>query len=414
MTGSTHNAAAQEPGLLGIAVALARRRLLMFGVPAGVAILVAVLNLTARPIYTGTASILPPQYNQSTVSSMQTQFGGESLIGNSMLTLKNPTDLVVGILFSRTIRDAVATRENLGAHYGLAAADDIRRKLDAATDIRAGKDGIVVISAEDHDPRKAAAIANAYIDEFHALSRTLSKQEARRRAEFYDNALDAARTRLREADLALRDVESTTGYSRLRGTDEAIVLAAAELQAQIDARDVQLRTMQAYATDANPDVRLIRRELESLRKQLGALEQRHPDAKPGTPGRSSPFVAVGGVPDALQAHTVRRREVTYWETMVLVLGKYRELGMLDETRDLSLFQVLDRAVPPSKKSKPRTTVNVLVAGVGSGFLCLQLALGAELVARRRRDSAAFEAGWKALVEAWVPLWLRRLVQRDRR
>lgn len=402
------------PGLLGLAVALARRKWLLLGAPAAVACGVLLLNIMAKPVYTGTASILPPQYNQSTVSTMQTQFGGESLIGNSMLTLKNPTDLVVGILSSRTIRDAVAQNRSLGERYGLQSADEIRRKLDAVTDIRAGKDGIVVITTEDHDPEQAAAIANAYIDEFHALSRAMSQQEARRRAEFYDSALEAARAQLRTADQALRDIESSSGYSRLRGTDEAIVLAASELQGQIDAREVQLRTMQSYATATNPDVRLIRRELENLRAQLGELERQKVTTTPGTTARTKPFVSVSEVPDALQAHTVGRREVAYWETMVLVLGKYRELGLLDDTRDLSLFQVLDRAVAPSKKSKPRTTVNVMVAAIGSGFFCLQLALVIELVARRRHANAAFEAGWQALVQAWLPRWLRWRAARVRR
>lgn len=399
---------AEDPhSLMPVFLALVRRRRLLLGVPALASALVLALNVTATPIYSATARILPPQYNTATVNAMQNQPGGESQIGNSALTLKNPTDLFVGILTSRTILDAIIEKEKLEENYHSRVPDDLRRLLLAATDIRAGKDGIVSVSVEDRDPARAAELANAYVDEFYAFASSLAKQQARLRSTFYDSALHAAQARLAGADEALRASEAETGFTRLHGQDEAIVQSAAELQAQIAARETQLRTMLSYATESNPDVRLLRRELANLRIELGGLNAASGAAsKPDAAGHP-PFVGIGRVPDELMRAGALKRDVQYWESIVMLLGKYAELGKIDETRDLSLFQVLDRAVPAQRKSRPRTTINVILTAVGSATLSLVLALALEYVARRRRRSAQFEAHWQLLVSALLPAWILR-------
>lgn len=382
--------------LLPLLLALARRLRWLIGIPLLTGVVVFGLNVTAKPVYSATARILPPQYNSATVTAMQNQPGGESQIGNSALTLKNPTDLFVGILSSRTILDAVIEKERLAEHYGITTADDLRRKLASLTDIRAGKDGIVSVSVEDHDAQRAAELANTYVAEFYAFASGLAKQEAKLRSAFYDSALHAAQQRLAEADAALRDVEAKTGFTRLRGQDEAIVQYAAELQAQISSREVQLKTMQGYATASNPDVKLLRGEIAHLREELAKLAAAPQSQAAATSPEPPPFIGVHQVPDALMLSTARKRDVEYWESIVLVLGRYSELNKIDETRDLSLFQVLDSAVPSLRKSRPRTTVNTLLAVIGSGTVCLALALALEYVERRRRDSAEFETQWQQL------------------
>jgi len=382
-----------ENSLMPLLLVLARRIRLLVGVPLLSALIAFAYSQLTAPIFVATARILPPQYNEYTVSAMSNRFGGESQVGNSSLTLKNPTDLFVGILCSRTIVDAVIEKLRLKEHYGANSDYESHRKLQANSDIRAGKDGIVSISVSDVVPSMAAKIANAYVDEFYAFSTALAQQEARRRAEFFERATSRARELLLLADVELSNVERNTGFTRLEGQDLAIVQAAAEIQAEISAREVQLRTMSSYATPRNPDVRLIKQELANLRKELERLSTSR------AAGQDGPFVELGRVPDVLMAHTQRRREVDYWEKVVELLGQFTELGKIDERRDMSLFQVLDRAVPPEFKSKPRTAVNMILAALGAGIACSVWVLATAYIAQRRARSSEFERHWQELVRA---------------
>ena len=82
--------AAQRHSVLPLLLVIARRLRLLVGIPFLCAVLAVAYSLLVAPVYTATARILPPQYNENTVMAMQNQLGGESQLGNSALTLKNP------------------------------------------------------------------------------------------------------------------------------------------------------------------------------------------------------------------------------------------------------------------------------------------------------------------------------------
>ncbi|MEM7081903.1 MAG: Wzz/FepE/Etk N-terminal domain-containing protein [Pseudomonadota bacterium] len=381
---------------LPLLLILARRLKFLIFVPLAAGILAIIYSKSVDPIFTATARILPPQYNENTVLGMQNQPGGESQLGNSALTLKNPTDLFVGILTSRTIVDAVIERHALLDYFDEEEIGEVRRTLSGATVIRAAKNGIVSIAVEDTDPEMAAVLANAYVEEFYAFSRALARQQAQQRSSFYDTALDSAWTKLYNADRELAETEKETGFTRLNGQQGAIVQSVAELQGQIASREIQLETMSSYATATNPDVRLLRRELSNLKRELAEHQNRQQN------DAITPLVGLGSAPEAMLVHAQGKRQVEYWEQIVMLLGRFSELGKIDETRDMSLFQVLDHAIPPHDKSAPRTAVNAILATLGTGFVCLMWVLVSDYIRQRRDASVAFDAQWQELLAQLIP------------
>ncbi len=380
-----------ENSLMPLVLMLARRIRFLVLVPTCCALLAVVYSKLQDPIFTATTRILPPQYNENTVSAINNQFGGQSQLGNSALTLKNPTDLFVGVLHSRTIRDAVIKQFELSEHYGIDNAYDVAQKLAGRTTIQAGKDGIVSISVDDSDPQLAADLANAYVQEFYTLSSNLARQEAGRRADFFTQAMDRAQRALLNADKSLASFETDSGFTRLDGQDAAIVQAAAELRAEISAREVQLQTMSSYATAQNPDLVLIQTELQNLRKELDRLNLANAASS------EEPFVEIGRVPEVFMGHARSKRDVEYWEDIVSLLGRFTELGKIDVRRDMSLFQVLDVAIPPRYKSGPRTTINALLAGIGAGLVCVFWVLVSGYVRQRKVANSEFARQWQELV-----------------
>ncbi|MEN7341427.1 MAG: Wzz/FepE/Etk N-terminal domain-containing protein [Pseudomonadota bacterium] len=378
--------------IMPLLLVAARRFRFLVGTPLVCAIIAIVYCKLSDPIYTATARLLPPQYNENTVMAMQNQLGGESQLGNSALALKNPTDLFVGILTSRTIVDAVIERQQLLEYYGVAQIADARRKLSGATVIRAAKNGIVSVSVEDTDRQIAADLSNAYVAEFYKFSQDLARQQASRRADFYATALDAARQNLANADLRLLTTNKETGYAGIAGQDQTIVLGAAEIQSRIATREIQLRTMASYATDTNQDVVLIRKELKELRAELDRLTK----ISNGVEADGNAMVNLGSVPDTLLAFSQRSRDVRYWENIVELIGQLSELGKIDERRDLSLFQVLDHAIAPHDKSKPRTALAAILTFIGVGIVCLFWVLVQAYVSQRKTQSSLFDEQWAEL------------------
>lgn len=396
---------ARNYSLMPVLLPLIRAKWVVLGVPFVVAVLVAVIGFFTTPLYRASTRILPPQYNQNTIAHGQNMPGGESALGNSALNLKNPTDLFVGILRSRTIIDGVLTDNELLKHYGITDMEEARKLLGSRTEINSGKDGIVELAVEDPDPARAARLANDYVRQLQAFSRALAVKEGSRRAEFFSTALSHARASLNQADMRLRETEQRTGFTRLRGQDEAILSSVRDLRSQLSDKEVQLRTLMSYATNTNPDVKLLRSEISNLRIKI---KEATGDVQATVSGGAGAFVSLADAPSALMEHTQRKRDVEYWEGIVTTLGQYTELGKMDETRDLSLFQVLDEAVPTVQKSKPRIKVNVIIFWLGSTLLSMLFVLASAYVQQRRSASGYFSEQLKHLQKELVRMpWHKR-------
>ena len=65
------------------------------------------------------------------------------------------------------------------------------------------------------------------------------------------------------------------------------------------------------------------------------------------------------------------REVELKSQVYLALSQQYEMAVIQEKKDLAIIQILDKAVPPSRKSGPHRANNVM-AGLAMGF-CLSLA-----------------------------------------
>src|SRR5437588_1804371 len=155
---------AQELTLLDLYLPLAQNRRLIGKVTGIFALVALVVSLLMPNQYKAVTKILPPQQPQSSLSSMMGQLGALAGLsaGRDMLGLKNPADLYVAILKSRTIADVLIDQFDLKSFFKVKTMADARLALEDCTNVEASKDGIISISYEDKDPKKAAAIANAY------------------------------------------------------------------------------------------------------------------------------------------------------------------------------------------------------------------------------------------------------------
>jgi len=100
--------------------------------------------------------------------------------------------MYLSLLTSRTVEDALIQRFDLMKEYHEKRMSDARKEFENRTTAIAGtKDGLIRISVEDRDPRRAADLANGYVEEFRKLSASLAITEAARRRLFLRAAITA-------------------------------------------------------------------------------------------------------------------------------------------------------------------------------------------------------------------------------
>jgi uncharacterized protein involved in exopolysaccharide biosynthesis len=302
------------------------------------------------------------------LASQLGNMGGMAALAGGSLGIKNPNDMYAAMFKSRTVEDAMVQHFGLMQEYHAKFPSDARKTFEglAAVD-GSGKDSLIHISVEDSDPRRAADLANGYVDQFRVQSQHMAITEASQRRLFFEQQLEQAKDNLANAEEALKQTEQTNGIE-ISSQAKALIESAASLRAQVAAKEVQIQGMRTYATGENSQVVQAQQELESLRAQLAKLGGSENSASGGL------IVPQGQVPEAGLEYVRKLRDVKYNETIFDILARQFEVAKLDEAKEGALIQVVDPAIPPDRKSFPKRGLIVIGATAVGFFIGIFVAL----------------------------------------
>jgi tyrosine-protein kinase Etk/Wzc len=360
-----------EVSALDVLVPLLERKRFIVRFVLGAALLATVVALLLPVRYEAKTVLLPPAQNSSTSSALLGQLGGLGSLGSLAslagggLAIKNPADMYVSFLTSRTVEDAMIQRFELMKEYRKKRMSDTRKEFERRTTAVAGtKDGLIRISVEDRDPKRAAELANGYVEEFRRLSASLAITEAARRRLFFEQQVQQAKDKLTEAEEAMTKTEQSTGVLQIDSQARALIESAAILRAEVVAKQVQIEGMRSFATDDNPNLVLAKQELAALQSQLEHVAGSQSDSG------SDINLSKGRVTQSGMEYLRRFRDLKYEETVFELLAKQFEIAKLDEAREGAIIQVVDAAVPPDKKSSPQRTLIVMASTVLAFFVAV--------------------------------------------
>jgi tyrosine-protein kinase Etk/Wzc len=396
-----------EFSFLDITVLLVQHKRFLLRFVVGATLLAVVIALLLPVQYEATTVLLPPTQSTS-MGSFLGQIGsggGLSALGSlgalaGGLGFKSPTDMYIAFLKSRTIEDAMVRRFGLMSEYHAKRMSDARKALEDFATIEAGKkDGLIRITVEDRDPKRAAELANGFVDEFRKLSATLAITEAARRRLFFEQQLQPAKDNLAEAEEAMRKTQQSTGVLQIDSQARALIESVAVLRAQIVAKEVQIQAMRSFAADDNPDLVMAKEQLAALQKQFEQLAGSQHDSG------SDIVLSKGRVTESGMEYLRRYRDLKYYETVYELLVKGLEIAKLDEAKEGEIVQVVDTAVPPDKKSSPHRTMIVLSVFFLSFFAAMswivfrQVLQTTLLLPQNRRRLDDMKMYWKKKSEA---------------
>lgn len=381
--------------VLDLLVVLAQQKTLVIGTPLLAGTIALIVSLCLTPIFTSVAKIMPPQQQQSSgMAAMLGQLGGLAGAAGGLGGLKSPNDLYLGLLQSRTVADNLIARLKLKERYETKSMDETRKELAGNSVFAAGKkDGFITIATNDKDPQFAADLANAYVDELGKLTQSMALTEASQRRLFFEKQLGEARDQLANAEIALRKTQESTGLIQPEAQVQAIISNAAQVKGAIAAKEVQLNGMRTFAAGQNPDLLRTQEELRGLQMQLVKLERIHASKE------GDFMVPTGKIPEVGVEYVRSMRNVKYYETIFELLAKQFELAKIDEAKDSSLIQLLDKAIPAEHKTKPRRAYIVLAGLAGGAILGLFLAF-ARVAYRGSRQDPHSRKRWQQLSVAW--------------
>ena len=352
-----------ELGLLDLVVILGRRKrllcyFLLFGGAASV-----ILALLLPNTYTATAVIVPPQQPQSTATALLGQLAPLAAMAGRDLGIKalSPGEQYVALLQSRTISDNLIARFHLRSIYRASTNTDARDRLIARTDFTTGKGALITITVKDTDQRRASDLAAAYVEELAQLNARFAVTEAGERRAFLESRMKDERRALADAEVAFQKSQVKSGIVHIDSQAQVTIAAIAQLRAQIAAGEVAIQQIRLGATANNPAVIQSETELSGLRSQLRKLQVNTPRSA------GDPILPTGALPEAGLDYLRLLRELKYHEFLFEMLSKQYEAACLDESKAAPAIQVVDRPIPPDKRSGPYRSLIVIVGLVLSAI-----------------------------------------------
>lgn len=351
-------------------------------------------------IYKAKATILPIESSEGGLLSMMGQLG--SLAGVALPQKQTSSQTLIAVLESRSVAEGVIERLGLMKIFFSSDWDEKKnswkdpddppkleegvRKLESIRTISSDrKTGLITIEAEYKDPQLAASIANAFVEELDRFINKNALSMAKRQRIFLEEQVEKTKGELQEAEEALKAFQEEKRLVVMDAQAQAAIKGLAELKAVITAKEVELDVLKTYATAQNPRVQILQSEIKELRKQLQKLE-----AEDSAKGGSD--LSLASAPDLGLTYARLQRDVLYRSKVLELLYQQYEMAKINEAKEDVRFQVIDPAVPPFKKAKPKTLLNVALAFFLAGMIALMWAFIAEYVEKSRlRRQALVEA-----------------------
>ena len=323
--------------------------------------------------YESTSQLMPPDSQSSSglasvVAAVSGSSGTASGLGgmaSELLGLKSTSETFVGILSSRTVRDKLIQQFDLKKLYSARRMEDARKDLAEQTAISVDrKSQIITIIVTDKSPQRAAAMAQAYVEELNHLVAELSTSSARRERIFLEGRLQAVSHDLEESEKNFSQFASKNTAIDIKEQGKAMVDAAAMLQGQLIAAESEYEGLKQIYSDNNVRVRSLKARINELRHQLEKL---------GGKGESS--TSISDQPSDSMYPSIRKlpllgveyadlyRRTKIQEAVLETLTKQYELAKVQEAKEIPTVKVLDVANIPERKSSPHRLLIILFGTV---------------------------------------------------
>jgi len=290
--------------------------------------------------YESTARLMPPDSSQSgglamAAAALSGSSGGLGGIAGEMLGMKSTSDIFMGILSSRTVQDKLIQQFDLRKLYGDRRMEDARKDLAEHTGISVDrKSQIIALNVTDHDPKRAAAMGEAYVAELNRLVSELSTSSARRERIFLEERLKSVS----------QDLE-----------------AAATLQGQLIAGQSELEGLKQIYTDSNVRVRSVSARIAELKRQLEKLGGKGEQAAEAS-GQQADYLypSIRKLPLLGVTYADLYRRTRVQEAVFETLTKEYEMAKVQEAKEIPTVKVLDAPNIPEKKSFPPRLLTIFL------------------------------------------------------
>jgi tyrosine-protein kinase Etk/Wzc len=369
------------------------------------ALVMVVVSLLLPKWYTASTTIFPPEVSPAASMYAQVFQNVSAPLLGQLGSGTAPETVYIDMLKSRAIREKVIKEFDLMKVYHASVIEQALKTFHNRCGFTLLVNGLIVVTFEDRDPQRAAAIANRMIELLDEFSRNMKTTRAGRTREFIEGQLDTHQKELAAAEAKLRDFQSANDALELDEQLQAAMNIISTLTARAISLETEMEIMGHYASSSSEEYKRKQREYDEVLAQLKKLKKSSGESDRDLVRSFLP--ALGDVPELALEMIRLKRNVEIQSTVYSMLVKEYEKARIEEARDTPTVQILDRAEVPNLRSRPRRKMLVILGGVvGAGWAAI-IALFTTAWRENRESAAAWRDVFSPLVGDFSRLIHRR-------
>jgi len=336
-----------------------------------IAVIAAGVSMVIPRWYRASTTILPPQEDSQGI-------GFSSILSSLPLSslglggMSEGTTRFLALMDSRTIMESVAKEFDLQKLYKEKNMEETVKELRKHVSVNVDEQGTISLSIEAATPYFASPsrnnqarmlardMTNFFVSKLDSLNKFLKAQKAHNTRMFIEKRYVQNQEDLRNAEIAMKNFQDEKGAIALPEQITATISAAAEIEGQIVAKEIELKVMQKYAGSSHSEVVRLKNEIKALKDKFNEMNNgKNKNVNRPSDTEDDIFLPLNNLPDLALNFARLYREVKIQEKIQEFLLPQYEQAKIQEAKDTPTLQVLDKAVIPIKRAKPKRAFFVI-------------------------------------------------------
>lgn len=352
-----------------------------------------IISLILEKSYTSSASLIPPKKKDGLFGDI----GGfssaiEDISSSLMGRLGNVSEEAYNylvILQSRTASEKVINKFKLRDIYEIdedVPFEEVLKELEDNVEFSIEDEGNFIISVTDKSPNRAANMANYYVEILNEINTTLSVTEARSNREFIERRFIQLQSDIIRVEDSLQNFSDKYHVIEMEEQLKAAITVAAEIKAQTELAIIERDLLKASYGKDNPLVKQADLKVEKLSNRLAEMKFGEDKNLKSSLNLFIPFEKISEI--GIQYIRLMRDFEIQNKILEFIYPIY-EQAKIEEQKNIPAVLVLDKAIPPEKKSSPKRVIIVLAAFLLSLFFSISYAVINESYKSLQKDEVRY-------------------------
>jgi tyrosine-protein kinase Etk/Wzc len=340
-----------------VLILIERKRFFVFSMTV-IAITAVVITFLLPKHYTASASLLPSTNSplKNPFSALLTDIPLNSMMKSLDFLESSDNDQILAILGSRRIADKVIQQFNLIQRYKFHKRkkyfiEDVIREFNRNYDVIETDLKNINISFTDTNPEFSARVVNFIVNVLDSINSEISRNNARNTRLFFENRLKIVKEDMDSAHQRFAAFQQEHNYIDLEQQVISSIDALSKIEAQILNNDINIEFLKNRYGKESYEVKELFKNRRILKRQMA----HYLDSGSGEliiPLKSTPKLGI--------TYTYLMRDVKVQEMLHTFLLQNFEQAKLSEANNTPTVNVLEYAMVPQKKSRPKRAIICLL------------------------------------------------------